>query len=86
MLRFDAELYLRLIGEEMLLDARPEPGGWSSPLDDAADALVVVGAITAAKARSIDSDYSWHSRCAAATAITTSRCDRDARRGARLER
>ena len=56
--RFDAELYLRLIGEEMLLDARRERGGWSSPLDDAAGALVAVGAITAAMAQRVLRDYS----------------------------
>jgi hypothetical protein len=56
--RFDAELYLRLIGEQMLLDASRERGGWSSPLDDAAGALVAVGAITAAKAQQVLSDYS----------------------------
>lgn len=54
---FDAELYLRLIGEEFLLDASRDRGGWSSPLDEAANALVAVGKISAANARGIAADY-----------------------------
>jgi hypothetical protein len=55
---FNAELYLRLIGEEALLDAGRDRGGWSSPLDEAAGALVAVGAISAASARRVAADYS----------------------------
>ena len=56
---FDAELYLRLAGEEMLLEGggeRQRP--WDSPLLDPASALVAVGAISAAKARAVIADYS----------------------------
>jgi hypothetical protein len=57
--RFDAELYLRLAGEEMLLG----PGErrhrrWDSPLSEAATALVAVGAISATKAQAVIDDYS----------------------------
>ncbi|MGO9753717.1 MAG: hypothetical protein ACLP8S_18980 [Solirubrobacteraceae bacterium] len=55
--RFDPELYLRLIGEEVVIDAGREQGGWGSPLDEAAGALVAIGVIPAAKARRITEDY-----------------------------
>lgn len=57
MAKFDAELYLRLIGEEILLDATPDRGGWSSPLEEAAGALIAIGAISATRARSVAADY-----------------------------
>jgi hypothetical protein len=57
--RFDAELFLRLAGEEMILGvgARRQ-GPWESPLFGPASALVAVGAISAAKARAVIDDYS----------------------------
>ncbi len=57
MAKFEPELYLRLIGEEILLDAAPDRGGWSSPLQAAANALVAIGAISESKARSVAADY-----------------------------
>jgi hypothetical protein len=56
--RFDAELYLRLQGEELLLGARERRRrGWDTPLVDPASALVAVGAISAAKAEAVIDDY-----------------------------
>lgn len=57
MARFDAELYLRLIGEEMLLGAQSSGHGWSTPLHDAAGALVAIGAISGSAARNVADDY-----------------------------
>src|SRR5207237_6037412 len=55
---FDAELYLRLSGERMLLE-RGDRGGapWESPLMEAARALIAVGAIDAERARAVIDDY-----------------------------
>jgi hypothetical protein len=58
MARFDAELYLRTAGEEMILGigpARQRP--WDLPLTEPASALLAVGAISAAKARAVIDDY-----------------------------
>src|SRR5918992_4485178 len=56
--RFDAELYLRLLGEEILLGARERRDDrWSTPLVEPASALVAVGAISAAKAEAVIDDY-----------------------------
>ena len=56
--RFDAELYLRLRGEEMLLSGGDRNRGpWGSPLNEPASALLAVGAITAARARAVTGDY-----------------------------
>jgi hypothetical protein len=56
--RFDAELYLRLRGEEMLVGGRERPHGpWDTPLAETARALVAVGAISAAKAGAVIADY-----------------------------
>jgi hypothetical protein len=56
---FDAELYLRTTGEEMILGLRPKgQRPWDSPLFDEAEALVAVGAISAARAGSVIDDYS----------------------------
>ncbi|HTT52694.1 MAG TPA: hypothetical protein VMH35_14950 [Streptosporangiaceae bacterium] len=58
MAELDAELYLRLAGETMLLDHRPGQGGpWESPLDSAGHALVAVGALAADQAQAIVDDY-----------------------------
>ncbi|MGP8000672.1 MAG: hypothetical protein ACLPKI_25635 [Streptosporangiaceae bacterium] len=58
MAEFDAELYLRLAGETMLLDSRGEQGqAWESPMDVTAHALVAVGALTAGMAQAIVADY-----------------------------
>lgn len=57
--RFDAELYLRLAGEEMLLgpaDQGRRP--WDPPLSEVASALLAVGAISATKAQAVLDDYS----------------------------
>jgi hypothetical protein len=55
---FDAEQYLRLAGEAMLLDHRGGEGGpWESPLDSAGHALVAVGALAAGRAQAIVDDY-----------------------------
>ena len=49
--KFDAELYLRLTGEQALLDRGGDQGQpWDAPLDAAAHALVAVGAMTAGAA------------------------------------
>jgi hypothetical protein len=54
--RFDAELYLRLQGEEVLL-AREHRSPWDTPLVKSASALVAVGAISATKAEEVIDDY-----------------------------
>jgi hypothetical protein len=55
---FDAELYLRLSGERMLLDhAEQNLGPWRSELADAARALLAVGAIETPLAREVIADY-----------------------------
>ena len=56
---FDAELYLRIAGEETILGMGPErQRPWDSPELERARALVAVGAISAARARAIIDDYS----------------------------
>src|SRR5271168_2926934 len=56
--RFDAELYLRLLGEDTLLGAHDRSGEpFRSPLSEAAGALVAVGAVSAAKAEAVIDDY-----------------------------
>ena len=56
---FDAELYLRTVGEEAILGARAgRHRPWDSPLLEPARALVAVGAISAARARAVIEDYS----------------------------
>jgi hypothetical protein len=55
---FDAELYLRTTGEEVILGLRPRPHGpWDSPLLEHADALLAIGAISRARARAVIDDY-----------------------------
>jgi hypothetical protein len=55
---FDAEQYLRLAGEAMLLDHRAGEGqSWESPLDSAGHALVALGALDAGRAQAIVDDY-----------------------------
>ena len=55
---FDAEQYLRLAGEAMLLDHRAGEGqSWESPLDSAGHVLVAVGALGAGRAQAIVDDY-----------------------------
>jgi hypothetical protein len=56
---FDAELYLRLVGERMLLEHRTSPhrAPWDSPLTAATEALVAVGAITAQAADVLLDDH-----------------------------
>jgi hypothetical protein len=56
--RFDAELYLRLQGEEMLLAREHRRGPRDTPLVEPASALVAVGAISAAQAEAVIDDYS----------------------------
>jgi hypothetical protein len=56
---FDAELYLRTRGEEIILGLGPERHRpWDSPLLEQARALVAIGAISRARARSVIDDYS----------------------------
>jgi hypothetical protein len=56
--RFDAELYLRIAGEEMILGiAPPHYTPWESPLFQPASALVAVGALSAKRARAVIDDY-----------------------------
>jgi hypothetical protein len=56
--KFDAELYLRLTGEQALLDRGGDQGQpWDAPLDAAAHALVAVGAMTAGAAQQVVDDY-----------------------------
>jgi len=60
----DAELYLRLTGERLLIEHRGDEGGpWESPLSAAAHALVAVGALPAAAARAIVNDYYLAQSC-----------------------
>lgn len=59
MARFDAELYLRLVGEEMLIDPRQqEHAPWGSTLTQSARALVAVEAISPSEAETVIADYS----------------------------
>jgi hypothetical protein len=59
MARFDAELYLRLAGEQMILGVeRRQQRPWDSPLFEPASALLAVDAISAARARAVIDDYS----------------------------
>ena len=54
MAEFDAELYLRLTGEQALLDPDAGDGGpLNSPLDSDAHALVAVGVIPAETAQAV---------------------------------
>ena len=56
---FSAELYLRLIGEQMLLDRGDQNRGpHRPPIAEAAGALVGIGALAAAEAESVLDDYS----------------------------
>jgi hypothetical protein len=55
--RFDAELYLRLLGETQVHEIDPGQGIGSSPLDEAAGALVAAGAIARTTARRVTDDY-----------------------------
>jgi hypothetical protein len=58
MAAFDAELYLRITGEEMLLGVAPRrQRPWDSPLVEHARALVAVGAISGARAEAVLDDY-----------------------------
>jgi len=57
MARFDAELYLRLAGERLLLGGEHRGAPWTSPLVDAAEALVAVGALSEPLARTVTDDY-----------------------------
>lgn len=60
----DAELHLRLAGEQFLIDSRGDDGGvWESPLDAVAHALVAVGALPAATAQAIVDDYVLAQSC-----------------------
>jgi hypothetical protein len=57
--RFDAERYLRIVGERMVLatgDGRGR-GPWESPLAAPASALVAIGAINPTKAVAVIDDY-----------------------------
>ena len=54
----DAELYLRLLGERMLLEPRDHRRGpWDSEIVEAARALTAVGVIDAEPAQAIVDDY-----------------------------
>src|SRR5918999_1640161 len=56
--RFDAELYLRLLGEEILLGARERRDDrWSTPLVEPASALVAVGGMSAGRAEAVIGDF-----------------------------
>src|SRR5947208_12212196 len=56
--QFDAELYLRLQAEEMLVGVRErQHGPWDTPLLEPARALVAVGALSAAQAEAAIDDY-----------------------------
>jgi hypothetical protein len=59
MSEFDAELYLRLLAERMLLDHRlhAQRAPWDSPLAAATQALVAVGAISAEAADAVLDDH-----------------------------
>ena len=64
MAEFDAERYLRLAGERILIDHRGNDGGaWESPLDAAAHALVAVDALPASVAQTIVDDYYLAQSC-----------------------
>jgi hypothetical protein len=54
---FDAELYLRRLGEHTVLGVTDEQPGFSSGLNDAATALVAVEVITLDRARAVLADY-----------------------------
>jgi hypothetical protein len=56
---FDAELYLRLAGERMILDTSRDQqrSGWSSPIADVASALAAIEALTVDQAQTIARDY-----------------------------
>jgi hypothetical protein len=54
---FDAELYLRRLGEQTVLGMTDEQPGFASALNDAATALVAVDAITPDRAREVLADY-----------------------------
>jgi hypothetical protein len=54
---FDAELYLRLAGERMLLDQASSRGSWDSPVVHAARALVAAAVIDADAAQAVADDY-----------------------------
>jgi hypothetical protein len=54
---FDAELYLRLTGERLLLDSAGHDRGFGSPVAHAARALVAAGAIDIEAARAVVMDY-----------------------------
>jgi hypothetical protein len=57
--RFDAELYLRLAGERLLLNGQPNRRGprGGSPLNDVAETLVSIGAIPTEAAEVVLQDY-----------------------------
>jgi len=56
---FDAELYLRVTGEKLILDRGPRGyRPWDSPLLEYARALIAIGAIKPARARAVIDDYS----------------------------
>jgi hypothetical protein len=57
MATFDAELYLRLAGERMLVTRGDSGHRWESPIAGAARALVAIGALGADEARSVVDDY-----------------------------
>lgn len=54
---FDAELYLRLLGERQLLSRDANQGGRATPLDGAADALLAVGVVDRTVADAVLDDY-----------------------------
>jgi hypothetical protein len=56
MTRFDADRYLRTLAERQLVIDGLDPV-WPGPLDQAARALVAVGAISADGARGVLADY-----------------------------
>lgn len=58
MAKFDAETYLRMRGEEMLL-AQRDNRGFGTPLGEPAAALVAIGALRASRARSVIDDYEF---------------------------
>src|SRR4051812_8468535 len=57
MAAFDAELYLRLLGETTLAESYGEDPDWASPLGSVARALRAVGAIGEDAARAVIDDY-----------------------------
>jgi hypothetical protein len=54
---FDSELYLRLLGEQTVLAVLEDDTYGSSPLGEAAAALVAVGLISAHRAQAVLADY-----------------------------